>query len=156
MLMEPQTRHQLWEAVCCFGFGEVTCMYALSLCVITLPVSTHQSSVVLLLCLVLVLVLLHYAGKAAGVGGGAGKVLSLGDRRCPATHRQTTHLGHSDRTNACVFPYAEFIWAARSKCFFSVFFFIIIFPSKCLINSSASFHSISGSTYQRQQRVCIF
>lgn len=125
MLMEPQTRHQLWEAVCCFGFGEVTCMYALSLCVITLPVSTHQSSVVLLLCLMLVLVLLHYAGKAAGVGGGAGKVLSLGDRRCPATHRQTTHLGHSDRTNACVFPY-DYL-GSKIKMFFFCFFFYYYF-----------------------------
>jgi len=59
-------------------------------------VSTHQPGVVLVLGLVLVL--LHHAGEAAGVGGGAGKVLSLGDGRRPATHRQTPHLGHSDRS----------------------------------------------------------
>lgn len=55
-------------------------------------VSTHLSGVVL----VLALVLLHYAGEAAGVGGGAREVLSLWDGRRPATHGQTTRLGHSE------------------------------------------------------------
>lgn len=72
---------------------DVTCTF-----VMCLSLSTYQSSVVLLIGLVL----LYNAGKAAGVGGRAGKVLSLGDRRRPATHRQTTHLGHSDHTNTCV------------------------------------------------------
>lgn len=67
--------------------------------------STHQSSVVLLFCFML----LHDAGKAAGIGGGAGKVLRLRDRRCPATHCQTTHLGHSDHIITLWFPSTEFI-----------------------------------------------
>lgn len=66
--------------------------------VMTLPVSAHLSSVVFLLCLVL----LHNTGEAAGIGGRSWKVLSLGDGRRPATHHQTTHLCHSAHINACV------------------------------------------------------
>lgn len=105
--------------------------------IITLPVSTHLSSVVLLLCLVL----LHHAGKAAGVGGRAGKVLSLGDGWRPATHRQTTHLGQSDRANTRVLHMQNFI----SKCSLFVFSY---FPSKRRINLSSSFHS---KVYSRQE-----
>lgn len=76
--------------------------------------STHQSSFIFLL---VQLVLFHDAGKAAGIRGGARKVLSLGDGRRPATHCQTTHLGHSDRKSTCC---TEFFWAK--------------FASKSLIN----------------------
>lgn len=79
-----------------------------------MSVSTHQSSVVLFLGIMLIFMLLNNAGKAAGIGGRAGKVLSLGDGWCPATHRQTTHLDHSDLTKTCFSPYAEFIQAAQS------------------------------------------
>lgn len=72
-------------------------------------VSTHLPGVVLILALVL----LHYAGEAAGVGGGAGQVLSLGDGRRPATHGQTTHLGHSEHRS--YFPFQLFqMWTIFS------------------------------------------
>lgn len=47
---------------------------------------THRSHVVLIVGLVF----FHNAGEAAGVGGGAGKVLSLWDGWRPATHDQAT------------------------------------------------------------------
>lgn len=95
-----------WSCLLFFGLGKWHILYisALLLCVVALHVSTHQSSVVLILGLMLILMLLHDTGKAAGVGGGAGKVLRLRDGRRPATHSQTTHLGHSDLTNTHLTP----------------------------------------------------
>lgn len=69
------------------------------MCVNAVHWQVHLSGVILFFPLVL----LDDAGEAAGVGGGAGKVLGLWDGRCSATHGQTTHLGHSEHQNTSIF-----------------------------------------------------
>lgn len=83
-----------WDklSICLVCAGTSLSLY----CYSSACLSTHQSRVILVLSIMLIVMLFNNAGKAAGIGGGAGKVLSLGDGWSPATHCKTAHLGHSD------------------------------------------------------------